>query len=105
LVRICEICFSPLAQRQFGFPQVTRTLVKEPSTNGFPLVRFFIAAFRLVFRTLMDIPFSFVMTYLKFNNFKIMRIYTYNILNKKSKREETFFLKKDFSGKINTKKV
>jgi len=37
--------------------------------------------------------------------FEIIDIYTYNILNKKSKREESFFMKKDFSGKINTKKV
>jgi len=72
--------------------------------KGLPLVKFFIAAFRLVSRTLMDIPFSFVMTYLKFNNFKIMRTYTYNILNKKSKREKHFFTKIIFQEKSTRRK-
>jgi hypothetical protein len=93
-----------LAQRQFGFPQVTRTLVKEPSMKGFPLLRFFIAASRLFFRTLMDIPFSFVMAHLKFKDFKLMRTYTYNILNKKSKREENFFTKIIFQEKLTRRK-
>jgi len=93
-----------LAQWQLGLPQVTRILVKEPSTKGLALVKFFIAAFRLAFRTLIDIPFSSLISTSVYD-FKIIRIYTYNILNKKIKREEHFFRKKDFSGKINTKKV
>jgi hypothetical protein len=93
-----------LAHRQFGLPQVTRILVREPSMKGFPLVKFFIAAFRLVSRTLMDIPFSFVMAYLKFKDFNIMRTYTYNILNKKSKREENFFTKILFQEKLTRRK-
>ncbi len=36
-----------------------------------PLVKFFIAAFRLVSRTLIDIPFSFVMADLKFKDLKL----------------------------------
>jgi hypothetical protein len=47
-----------LAQQQLGFPQVTRILVKEPSTKGLPLVSFLIADLRLAFKTLTDIPFS-----------------------------------------------
>lgn len=72
--------------------------------KGFPLVRFFIAAFRLVSRTLIDIPFSFVMADLKFKDFNIIRIYTYNISNKKSKREENFFTKIIFQEKLTRKK-
>lgn len=72
--------------------------------KGFPLVNFFIAAFRLVSRTFMDIPFSFVMADLKFRDYKIIDTYTYNILNEKSKREECFSMKNLFQEKSTRRK-
>jgi len=72
--------------------------------KGFPLVNFFIAAFRLASRTLIDIPFSFVMADLKFKDYKIINTYTYNISNKKSKREECFLTKIIFQEKSTRRK-
>jgi hypothetical protein len=39
LVKMCDICFSPLAQRQFGLPHVTRIVLSEPSIIGLPDTR------------------------------------------------------------------